>query len=95
MGHHFISLLGRSWHAMTSATSTNTLGFILWTVALAIVSWAATVAEKWRRLAKEKRSSPFREALSDSLWTGVYLSIGIGVLVLMALGVSTPSNSPQ
>jgi hypothetical protein len=69
---------------MTTATSTNTLGFILWTVALAIVGWAATVAEQWWQLRRKKDATPLRRAVTDSFWPGVFLAIGISGLVLVA-----------
>ena len=84
---HFLNLLGRSWHAMTAATSTNTLGFILWTVALTVVGWAATVAERWWQLRQENTDLAFRKALVNSLWPGVFLAGGVGGLVLIVLGI--------
>jgi len=76
MLNHFVNLLGHSWHAMVAGTSTNTLGFVLWTLALAAVGWASTVAAKWRGLKRQKASSPLRTALSDSLWPGIIFSAG-------------------
>jgi hypothetical protein len=59
---------------MTAGTSTNTLGFILWTLALAAVGWASTVAVKWWELKRQNASSPLRTAFSDSLWPGIAFS---------------------
>src|SRR2546427_686551 len=76
MLNHFVNLLGHSWHAMTAGTSTNTLGFILWTLVLAAVGWASTVAAKWWELRRQRASSPLRTAVSDSLWPGIIFSAG-------------------
>jgi hypothetical protein len=68
---------------MTSATSTNTLGFILWTLAVAVVLWASTIGERWWKLKRAKAASPFRQALVNSLWPGL---VGTLVLVLVTYG---------
>jgi hypothetical protein len=84
MWHHFINLLFRSWHGMTAATSTNTLGFILWTLTLTGLGWASTVGAEWLKLVRKKTDSALRKAVSGSLWSGVFLATGMTVLVAIA-----------
>ena len=86
---HFVNLLRHSWGSLVSATSTNTLGFILWTLSLTLVGLAATIAEKWWSLKREKTSPrPFRQALQESIWTSIFLISGVAGLVILAFAVS-------
>jgi|SRR5580704_1437516 hypothetical protein len=87
MWHHFLNLLARSWAAMARATGTTTLGFLVWTLSIAAVGWAATVTGRWLELKREKADKPFRKAVGSSLWPGVFLGAGVCGLVLMALAV--------
>jgi hypothetical protein len=88
MWHHFSHLLQRSWETLVSATGTTTLGFVLWTLAITAISWIAAVAGTWVQLKRAKQSiHPWREALSSSVWTGLFLVVGISVLVTVAYGV--------
>lgn len=86
MWHHFISLLVRSWNAMTSSTSTNTLGFILWTIAVTAVLWLAAVGADWWKLRKKHAPTAFREAFAGSFVSGLFSAIGVTVLVLIIWG---------
>ena len=83
---HFINLLGRSWDALVKATSTNTLGFALWTLGVAIVGWCAAVANQWFKHWRARDSQPFRKAVVGSLTTGISMLVGIAVLVTIAYG---------
>ncbi len=85
--HHLINLPGRSWHAMTAATSTNTLGFIVWTVAITAMGWVATTAARWLELKREKVSEPFRKAVLGSATAGAFLGAGVFILVVVAWGI--------
>lgn len=82
MWPHFTNLLARSWDAMVSATGTTTLGFIVWTLVIAAVSWAATVAEQWFQLRRKKADLSLRIALRGSFNHGAFMAAGIGTVVL-------------
>lgn len=84
MWPHFINLLHRAWNAMTGSTSTNTLGFILWTIALTAVLWLAAVGANWWK--RRKEVGAFREAFAGSLVSGIFSAIGVTFLVLAVLG---------
>src|SRR5882757_2537008 len=84
---HFLNLLSRSWEAMIRATGTTTLGFVVWTVLIAVMGWAATIATKWFGLSREKTPFAFRSAMRDSEWSGVFNAAGIGLLVVIAFCV--------
>lgn len=84
MWPHFLNLLSRSWDAMIRATGTTTLGFIVWTVLIAAVGWAATIVTKWIELRRSKKSYPVRGVVRDSAWGGTVTAAGIGLLVIGA-----------
>jgi hypothetical protein len=84
MWPHFINLLFRSWNAMTGSTSTNTLGFILWTIALTAILWLAAVCADWWK--RRNEANAFREAFAGSLVSGIFSAIGVTVLVLLVWG---------
>src|SRR6266496_4622349 len=84
---HFVSLLSRSWGNLVRATSTNTLGFILWTVALTLVSWTATLAGTWFQYKGENAERPLQKAIRSSLWPSVFEAVGICALVLCAWSI--------
>lgn len=84
--HHLINLLGHSWDAMTRATSTSTLGFVLWTLAITAIGWGAPIAGRWLILKRAKHDRPFRKALNDSFWPSVFLAGGVIALVLVTFG---------
>jgi len=69
------------------ATSTNTLGFILWTVALTLVSWTATLAGTWFQYKGENAERPLQKAIRSSLWPSVFEAVGICALVLCAWSI--------
>jgi hypothetical protein len=79
---HIGHLLGLSWNNMVSATSTNTLGFLVWTLALTIVTWGATVLEKWWRYRKD--DSPFQKALRES-WIPGLLELGAVIVLVIVV----------
>jgi hypothetical protein len=81
MWPHFVNLLGRSWDALTKASGTTTLGILVWTIAIAIASWAAATIAKWLELKKDQARSPFRSALHDSTSVGKFTAAAIGTLI--------------
>src|SRR6266481_5195685 len=87
MWPHFLNLLSRSWDAMIRATGTTTLGFVVWTVLIAAIGWAATIATKWLGLRRNKTPFAFRSAMRDSKWSGIFNAAGIGLLVVIAFCV--------
>jgi hypothetical protein len=84
MFSHFINLLGRSWDALMTRTSTNTLGFLLWTAALTLVVWLSNVAAKWWKARKKDNSASLRETILDSLWPDFLFTVG-GALALVSV----------
>jgi hypothetical protein len=73
---------------MTTATSTSTLGVIIWTVAVTIfVGWMATVAADWRKLKGKKVAAPFREALRGNVFWGICLVGALVAVVMFSWGV--------
>jgi hypothetical protein len=91
MWFHVINLLGRSWGNLVRATSTNTLGFIVWTVAITVMGWTATLAGTWFQLRREKTEHPFERAVRNSLWPGIFEASGILTLVLCGWSAFTVS----
>src|SRR5260370_39416305 len=65
----------------------TTLGFDVWTILIAAVGWVATIVTKWFELKRNKTSFPFRSAMRDSAWAGVFAAAGIGFLVSAAFCV--------
>jgi len=72
---------------MIRATGTTTLGFVVWTVLIAAIGWAATIATKWLGLRRNKTPFAFRSAMRDSKWSGIFNAAGIGLLVVIAFCV--------
>lgn len=72
---------------MIRATGTTTLGFVVWTILVAAIGWAATIAAKWFELRRNKTSFAFPTAMRDSAWSGVFTAAGIGLLVVVAFCV--------
>ena len=68
---------------MTGSTSTNTLGFVLWTVALTVVLWLAGVSTTWWKLRKKSETNAFLDALKESLTSGVFSAVSVVALVLI------------
>lgn len=93
--HHLVNLLGRSWANLVRATSTNTLGFILWTVAITAVSWVATFAARWVQLKREKREHALSEAIHDSWLPAIFEAIAITILVFCLWGIFTGRTTYQ
>lgn len=83
---HFLNLLHRSWAALVSASSTSTLGFVLWTIGVTVIGWTATVAAKWFELWRAKRNQPLRSALDASFVPGMFLLGGMAVFVFVTYG---------
>src|SRR5256885_4949786 len=81
---HLFHLLARAWHNLMGATSTSTLGFFLWTVAVALVGWGAAIAAKWIKSRRQKIQRPVQEALLASLLPGVISFIATATLLFFA-----------
>lgn len=83
---HFLNLLHRSWDALVSASGTSTLGFVLWTIGITVIGWAATVAANWFDLWRAKYNQPFRAALARSVTAGTFLAGFVFVFVAITYG---------
>src|ERR1700691_4970580 len=76
---HFINSLGHSWSAMVTGTGTNTLGFVLWTLALTGVGWGATAWPRDEYNSNKRRRYPRSFSLlvvpsdQESFWQSVCL----------------------
>jgi len=73
---------------MVAATGTNTLGFSVWTVALTIVIWLATVVQQAFELNAKGVPRPFWVAVAKSAASGLYTCAAVAVLTMLALTVS-------
>jgi hypothetical protein len=51
---HFLHLAARSWLALMSATSTNTLGFLVWSLLAVVLGWFIAALSAWSNLRKQK-----------------------------------------
>jgi hypothetical protein len=69
---------------MVKATGTNTLGFIVWTVVLTIVTWLATVIQQTGTLRSKGTHHPFGTAVSQSLAAGSYSAGAVAIFTLFA-----------
>ncbi len=85
---HLLHLLVRSWGALVKSTGTTTLGFIVWTLALTAVGWAATVAGRWFELKRGHDQHALKDALLSSRWPGIFLALGVAGLVFIAFDIS-------
>jgi hypothetical protein len=86
---HLINLIFRSWAVMVTATGTNTLGFFVWTLALTVMGWLATVGDGYYKNYRQHAHDPLASAFRDSWFTGVLLLAGVSILVLVAWAFST------
>ncbi len=77
---------------MTRATSTSTLGFILWTIGIAIVGWASPILARWWQLRQDKQIKPLSRALRESLLASILLAGGVIALVVSAWAFFTVST---
>ena len=84
----FLQLLGKAWKALTEATGTTTLGFILWGLGFTAVGWLASVFASWIDSKRQLEPLSFRGAVLKSRRLGLYLVEGIGTLVLLSFSVS-------
>lgn len=84
LGH----LLAKGWFLMVTATGTNTLGFIVWTLALTIFTWFATIIQQTRQLKSNGSADPFLTAFKGSVGSGLYSFAGIIALALIAWAIS-------
>lgn len=82
MRPYFTHLFLRSWDTTMSATSTNTLGFILWTLALSCSLWIAGILLKWNSLRATKDAVSFQNVLFQSLWPDGAVTAGVTVLLV-------------
>lgn len=74
---------------MVSATSTNTVGFFVWTVAITIAGWLVSVGDAYYKNYRSHSANPLVSALRDSWFTGLLMLSGVITLTLLAWGVST------
>jgi hypothetical protein len=74
---------------MVAATGTTTLGFFVWTFAVTVMGWLATVVESYLKLNGQKIQNPLTQSLQDSWFTGLLLLAGVTVLLVLAWAVST------
>ena len=82
---HFLHLALRSWLAMVSATSTNTLGFIVWSVLVAVLAWFIAVLNAWLNIRKQQRGwHSVAVAFRSNLKAG---SMSIGVVLTVAIAM--------
>jgi hypothetical protein len=65
---------------MVTATSTNTLGFIIWTVALTIVGWLSAVVHSFLKRRKIEKRGAFSFAIRESLTSGLLMLAGVAIL---------------
>jgi hypothetical protein len=80
---HFLHLAARSWLALMSATSTNTLGFLVWSLLVVVLGWFITALSAWSNLRKQEGGwGAIAPALRTSLKGG-----GVGVSIIVALAV--------
>jgi hypothetical protein len=84
-----LRLLVRSWLVMVAATGTNTLGFFVWTFALTVMGWLATVGESYLKVSRQNIKNPLAQSLQDSWFTGALLLAGVAVLLVFAWAIST------
>ncbi len=82
-------LLGRSWAAMITATGTNTPGFFVWTLALTIVGWLASVGGAYLKFSGQNIPNPLARSLEDSWSAAALVLLGVAVLLTLAWAVST------
>jgi hypothetical protein len=81
---HLLRLLGRSWTLMVSATSNNTLGFLLWTLGVTVVCWMGTVAERCVKSVRQHDPHPVLASLRQSAWAGLFTIGGVVSLVIVS-----------
>jgi len=80
---HFLNLAARSWFALMSATSTNTLGFLVWSLLVAVLGWFIAAIIEWNNFRKQEGGwRAVAPALKTSLKSG-----GVGVSIIVALAV--------
>lgn len=84
MRSYYANLVSRAWGTTMNSTSTNTLGFILWTVIVGTALWAVGVAIKWNSLKQTPNAVPFKRVLLQALWPeGAAMA---GVVILLVFG---------
>jgi len=80
---HFLNLAARSWFALMLATSTNTLGFLVWSLLVAVLGWFIAAIIAWNNFRKQEGGwRAVAPALKASLKSG-----GVGVSIIVALAV--------
>lgn len=82
-------LLARSWAVMVAATGTNTPGFFMWTLALTVVGWLASVGDAYLKLSKQNVINPLARSVEDSWFADMLLIFGVAGLLLLAWAVTT------
>src|SRR5271169_6340614 len=81
---HFFNLLHHSWSEMMRASSSSTLGFLLWTIGLTAISIVAQMVGRWFALHRKQADSPWQTALEESFWPSIFTVSGFVLLILAA-----------
>jgi hypothetical protein len=87
----FWHLCRDAWPAMVAATSNNTPGFLLWTVAFTITVWFATVLSSYSKRRRIEKAGAFAFAFKDSARDGIYIVAGMAVLTFCAWAAFIPA----
>jgi hypothetical protein len=74
---------------MVAATGTNTPGFFLWTLALTIVGWLASVGDAYLKFSGQHIPNPLARSVQDSWFAGAFVLLGAVILLVLAWGIST------
>jgi hypothetical protein len=73
---------------MVAETGTNTLGFFVWTIALTLTGWLATVGDAYYKNRKQRIAHPVESALRDSSFVGLLIFAGVFALVILCWSLS-------
>jgi hypothetical protein len=73
---------------MVSETGTSTLGFIVWIVALTVMSWLSAVVHGFLKRRKIEREGAFCFTVRESLTSGLLPLAGVSFLAAIAWGIS-------
>lgn len=66
------------------ASSSSTLGFLLWTIGLTAISIVAQIVGRWYGLHRKQADSPWQTALEESFWPSIFTVAGFALLILAA-----------
>ena len=74
---------------MVAATGIKTPGFLVWTLALTVVGWLASVGDAYMKFSGQNIPNPLARSLQDSWFAGAFLLLGVAVLLVLAWVVTT------